>query len=194
MKRNLIGALLIFASMLICTPTMAALHIFLKFDGIDGDSTAQGHEKWIDVDTYRLSGFGSFGFFGPFFGDVSIGKHVDPATPKLFQDLATSTFISSATLDVVNDAPGPQPLFEYSFGGVTIDSQTFSGDAKGSDTESLSFRFSSAKLTDFPVDSNGHPLPPITGEWNGFNFPPIPDPSSYLLVCLVGLLVFARPF
>ena len=196
MKRNLIGALVVFSSLLVCTPTSAALHIFLKFDGIDGESTAQGHEKWIDVDSYSFNGSSFCCGFTSFFPGVNIGKHLDVATPKLFQDMATSAQIPSATLDVINDSPGPQPLFEYFFGGVTINSQNFTGDAKGSAVEAITFNFSTAKLTDFPIDSNGHPLPPVTGEWNGFsfNFEPVPEPSTYLFVCFGALFALVRRF
>ncbi len=192
MKRNLIGALLVLSSVLVCSPTSAALHIFLKFHGIDGESTAQGHERWIDVDSYHLSGFStSCCGFPPFF-TLDLKKHLDVATPKLFQDMATSAQIPSATLDVINDSPGPQPLFEYSFGGVTINSQEFTGDAKGSVVEAITFGFSTAKLTDFPIDSNGHPLPPVTGEWNGFNI--VPEPATYLFVCFGALFALVRRF
>src|SRR6476660_10477302 len=108
MKRILVSAIFVFVNLL-SIPLHAGEHIFLKFDGIDGESTATGHEKWIDVQSYSWGISSSFCCFGPFADDFSITKHTDSTTPILFQDLVTNKTISSAIVDVFSDSSGPQP-------------------------------------------------------------------------------------
>jgi type VI secretion system secreted protein Hcp len=192
MKRISVCAMFVFVS-LFAAQSRAGLHIFLKFDGIDGESTAQGHEKWIDVQSYTWGVSNSF-CCGAFSQDFSVTKHTDSTTPVLFQDLITNKLVSTATIDAFSDSNGPQPKFQFSFKDVSLSSLNFNGDTKGSASETLSFTFSKVTLSDFPLDSSGHFLPPITTRWDRFFSNPVPEPHTWMFLGLGALLILGRHF
>jgi len=193
MKRILIRAIFVFVSLL-SIPSHAGEHIFLKFDGINGESTAKGHENWIDVQSYGWGLSGSC-CFGPFFDDFSITKRTDSTSPILFQDLVTNKTISSATVDLFSDSGGPQPKFQFSFSDIVFTSFNFVGDATTSASETLRFSFSKVTLSDFQLDSDGHFLPPITTTWDrSFISNPVPEASTWMFMALCALLMLVRRF
>ncbi len=57
---------------------MAAVDYFLKLDGIDGDATAQGHEKWLEVESF------SWGMTNTGAHDASSGAGAGKAVPSDF--------------------------------------------------------------------------------------------------------------
>lgn len=128
-----------------------SMEIFLKIDGVDGESQAKGHESEIDVFSYSLGasnpssvGTGSGSGAGKVdISSISIQKQVDFASPKLFQKCCEGKHFDSATL-TVREAGGDSPL-EYlvvKMKQVFVDSVSWggaSGGGKPSESVSLSF-------------------------------------------------------
>jgi type VI secretion system secreted protein Hcp len=93
---------------------MSNVNAFLKIDGIDGESTESGHDKWIEVlshshgiiqptsSTRSSSGGASTG--SSEHGDFTITKSVDLASPKLFEAASTGKHFSKATIDFMRQA------------------------------------------------------------------------------------------
>ena len=87
-----------------------AIDAFLKIDGIDGESTDQAHQAWIEVLSWSwgvsqpgqrmTTGTGLVNTGKPSFQVFTIGKRIDKASPKLFLGCATGKHIASASLDV----------------------------------------------------------------------------------------------
>lgn len=108
MKNNPINR---FSSTLaLIAPTMAlmATHadaaLYIKFDGIDGESTSVDHKDWIIVesmswgaDAVRSAGGGAGKVS---FKDFTITHRIDKASPKLFLACATGQHIPKVTLSV----------------------------------------------------------------------------------------------
>jgi type VI secretion system secreted protein Hcp len=108
MKNNPINR---FSSTLaLIAPTMAlmATHAdaaaYIKFDGVDGESTSVDHKDWIIIesmswgaDAVRSSGGGAGKVS---FKDFTITHRIDKASPKLFLACATGQHIPKVTLSV----------------------------------------------------------------------------------------------
>jgi type VI secretion system secreted protein Hcp len=90
--------------------------VFLKLDGIEGESTDSRHAKEIDVSAWSLgvtnsgSAGGGGGTGRPAFTDLAVTKLVDRATPLLMLAVATGRHLRSAKLTLTSG--GPHPL-EY---------------------------------------------------------------------------------
>jgi type VI secretion system secreted protein Hcp len=87
-----------------------AYNLYLKIDGIDGESTSQGHENEIDLFSFSWgvsnipSAAGANGVAAgaavskPKLSDLSVTKLSDKATPQLFSACLTGKHIKSAIL------------------------------------------------------------------------------------------------
>ncbi|MEP6648891.1 MAG: type VI secretion system tube protein Hcp [Lapillicoccus sp.] len=92
--------------------------VFLKLDGIEGESKDSRHAKEIDVNAWSFgvsntggSHSGGGGGAGrATFTDIAVTKVLDKATPALMLAVATGRHIRTGRLTVTSD--GPHPL-EY---------------------------------------------------------------------------------
>lgn len=84
-----------------------AVDLFLKIDGIEGESQKKGHEKEIDIISFNFgaSQHGSFHTGGAGGGagkaeirDISITKEVDRSSPKLFSACASGKHIKEVII------------------------------------------------------------------------------------------------
>jgi type VI secretion system secreted protein Hcp len=90
--------------------------MFLKIDGVPGESTTPGHEDEIEVLSWSwgmsnsgtLGGGGSAGAVS--FEDISITKEVDKATPLLMQKCASGQHVFQVFLYV---APAGSPMDNF---------------------------------------------------------------------------------
>jgi type VI secretion system secreted protein Hcp len=85
-----------------------ATNYYLRVPGIPGDSTVQAHVNDIDVQSFSWGVTASS--TRATFGDVTITKYVDPASPLLMKATANGQTFSSVTLFA--EKPGSTP-FEY---------------------------------------------------------------------------------
>ncbi len=78
-------------------PIGNAAAIYVKFDGIDGESTDENHDKWIEVLSWshdrgavdRSDNIGSSGMDGVASTSIVLTKELDKASPKLAEMLST---------------------------------------------------------------------------------------------------------
>lgn len=101
--------------------------IFLKIDGIEGESKDSKHDKWIDVLTFKHGSIQSVqtgspdaagrGIFEPF-----VFKHlVDKATPKLQEACMKGSHIKSAEVHFCRAIAGKQEVvYKVKFEGLKI--------------------------------------------------------------------------
>ena len=94
----------------------AADDVFLKLDGIAGESTSKGHEKEISLLSYSQSftnpaTAGGAGTGKVNCGDVRVTKLVDRSSPDLIAHVATGKHISKAVITFRK--AGEQPLEYY---------------------------------------------------------------------------------
>jgi type VI secretion system secreted protein Hcp len=163
----LVATLAIFTS-LSAVPALAAVNIFLKLDGIDGDSQDAQHLKEIVV-LAMADGFALPQVAGPagtkagkiVCNGVSVEKLLDRASVKLLQAVFTGQSIANGKLS-----------FSKPFGSSTVDFYTIQfsnfvvtsiqqSSATETPTEAITLMPSAFTFTYTPQKSDGSPDTPI---------------------------------
>jgi type VI secretion system secreted protein Hcp len=153
-----------------------SVEIFLKIDGVPGESKAKGHEKEIEVFSFSngasnpssvASGGGS-GAGKVDLSSLSIQKQVDQASAKLFLQCCIGKHFDKATL-TIREASGDEPLeyWVYEMKQVFIDSVSWGGaSGGGKPSESVSMSFESIKITYWSQNEKGAKDQKAEGGWD----------------------------
>jgi type VI secretion system secreted protein Hcp len=174
----------------------AAVDIFGKFTGVEGESVSQDHPKWINVDAYSW-GASNSGSIGPGtgqgsgkvdFADFSFTKLVDKSSPVLLLALAKGTHFDEALFDVVRTGGDPVNFLQYAFTDVLMTSYSI-GSGGDIPTESWSFTFGKVQMTYRPQDAKGNLGSPVTFSWDVAKnaAAAVPEPSTWAML-VAGLL------
>ena len=145
-----------------------ACDMFLKIQGIDGDSTDTAHEKWIEVSSYShalsqapggaLSAQGVHTGGRADHADFSILHRLDSASPALALHCCNGKHIPETELQLCR-AMGEKTLFmKYTFKDVIIASVSPSGTADSEDPipmEEITFRYGAIQWEYTPTDPTG---------------------------------------
>ena len=125
--------------------------IYMNYDGIEGEITAAGHEKWIELTNFTwgeargLTGGqgGSTRESGTVsISDVVITKMADCASPKLFIAGATGTVDKVVKIDFVRTAKGEEQVYmQYTLTGTGVSSYSIAGGGEDRPIESMSLNF-----------------------------------------------------
>lgn len=91
---------IIIATILILTSQVLAADKYIKFDGVDGGSTAQDHLNWSDLisfsTVYSQENLSSC--------NIVVNKVPDKATPKMLEKLFVGEIFSTVEIDFVDDS------------------------------------------------------------------------------------------
>jgi type VI secretion system secreted protein Hcp len=141
--------------------------MFLKLDGIAGESTANKHPKEIEVESYSwgLSSTGAASTGAARAGSASaatidqfvISKRVDSASPHLFRAALTGTRLKSATFVVVRAGAG-KAASEYiriTLEDVSVVSIKSGGTQNAAPLEQVAFNFRKASYSYSPAKPDG---------------------------------------
>jgi type VI secretion system secreted protein Hcp len=93
--------------------------IFLRIDGIPGESTEDGHADWIDVITYSHH------------ADFSVVKAIDKASPKLAVAVCDGTHIPEIVVGVCRAGGDKLKYMEYKMRNATVSSVRTVGSVEG---------------------------------------------------------------
>jgi type VI secretion system secreted protein Hcp len=159
------------------TADAAAVDYFLKIDGVEGESTDEGHKGEIEVLSWswgvsnsgaRAIGSGA-GAGKANFQDISITKFLDKASPQLFLATASGKHYPTATLMAAADADrdGKQDYYVIKLTDVIVSSFQQSG-ASGGDkpTESISLNFAKIEIEYMPQKPDGSLDAPVKAGWD----------------------------
>jgi len=142
--RGLFTTGVVATTLLLGTSTFAAVDMFLKIPGIDGESTDEKHKNEIDVLAWSWGGSAGQGQGknATCIQDLSFTKYIDAATPGLIMNTVMGQVVPTATL-VVRKAGGVQ--LEYltlTMKNVTVSSYS-TGGSGGEDrlTENVTLHF-----------------------------------------------------
>lgn len=118
-----------------------AFDAFIKFEGIDGESSDHKHQGWIEVLSYSFgveqpnttsaSSHGSLSAERANFRPFTIVKALDKASSKLFVACASGEHLPSATFEMCRAGGDKQPFMEYKMTDVLITSVHPGGTGKG---------------------------------------------------------------
>ena len=153
-----------------------AADLFLKLDGIDGESQKDGHVNEIEIFSFSNGasnpssvgmGTGS-GAAKVELSSISFQKQTDKASPKLFLKCCDGTHIATGKL-TCREAGGTSPVeyFTYDLEECFIDSVSWGGSSGGGKpSESVSMSFKKVVVTYYPQNPDGSKGDKMVGGWD----------------------------
>jgi type VI secretion system secreted protein Hcp len=153
-----------------------ALDVFLKIDGIKGESTDTQHREEIDVASFSwglsrqstTSAGGGAGAGKATFQDLHVVMNVSLASPQLFLACAVGRHIETAVL-TCRKAGGShqQDFLKYALSEVLVASYNTEGQTEDSvPVDEVSFKYSQVKVEYRPQKADSSMGAPITAGWN----------------------------
>ena len=149
--------------------------MFLKIDGIEGESRDHKHKNEIQLMSFTFgatqagsSGIGGGAGIGKAqFQDLHVTKYVDKATPKLLEALATGKHTAKVVL-VCRKAGGEQHEYlQWTLSEVLISSLQISGSgSEAIPSESLTMNFSKIEVEYKAQDEKGNLTGVVKAGWN----------------------------
>ena len=131
-----------------------AIDMFLKLDGINGESLDRNHKQWVDVLAWSwgMSNSGSTHVGGGAgagkanFQDLSYTSYLDASSTPLMKALATGDHLGSALLNV-RGAAGSAEFLKITMSEVLVTSLS-TGGSGGEDrlTQNVSLNFAKVKV------------------------------------------------
>jgi type VI secretion system secreted protein Hcp len=157
-----------------------AFDTFLKLTGIEGESTAKGMEKQIEVYSFSWgasnpstvgSGSGGHGAGKVSVSSLNIMKKSEKSSPKLFMACCRGDHIDEGvlTLRKATGEGGQKEFLTYKLSDVMVDSIQWSGSTGGDDTptESLSLSFAKIEISYQQQDTKGGAVgKPVDASWD----------------------------
>lgn len=137
--------------------------MFLKLDGIKGESLDDGHKDEIEIHSFAL---GANGDSSRRSGKVAIStihitKKIDKSSPTLFKAAATGKHIPEAQLSFTHRIGGKDVTYlRFDFQNVQIATVQDGASADEKPTESLSLNFGKVEMTYY--DAKGKPGPGVS--------------------------------
>lgn len=148
--------------------------IYIKVDGIDGNITAKGHEKWIEVSAF------SFGVSRnistkpgavsdrestkPSISEIEIIKNIDKTSPNFFSEACVGK-VKNVNIDVCQTGDTIAAYMQYSLTNVIVSSYsvniTSAADERLSPCEKIKLNFDKIEMKFTPYDEKHNPGSPI---------------------------------
>ena len=149
----------------------AAVDMFLKIEGVDGESKDKTHGKEIDILSLSWSGAlqsakasttgrGSLDVF-------AVTKSIDKATTKLVEALLTGQHIAEAKIVVRSAGGNPVEYLKYTLKDIMVSIYS-TGGSSGEDrpTESVSFSYGKVEVEYTELNPDGTPKQVIVQGWD----------------------------
>ncbi|MGH9263837.1 MAG: Hcp family type VI secretion system effector [Acidimicrobiales bacterium] len=155
-----------------------AVDMFLKLDGIDGESTDKGHKNEIEIESFSWGasnsgsaahGGGGGGAGKASFQDFSFTTRVSKASPRLFLACASGEHIKSALLTVRKAGGQQQDFLKVTMSGLLVSSYKAEG-ASGADAavpvDQVSLNFAKIQVAYAPQRPDGTLDREVTAGWD----------------------------
>jgi type VI secretion system secreted protein Hcp len=151
--------------------------MFLKVEGVDGESTDADHDKWIQVLSYShgvsqsatgISGTGGQTGGVADFQDLSIVKVLDTSTPDLNIKCAKGEHIPKIELEICLATGDKHTFMKYTIEDCVVTSVSPGGDSEGEvrPLETVTFAYDKLKWEYTPIDNTGAPGSTTDRTWN----------------------------
>jgi type VI secretion system secreted protein Hcp len=145
-------------------PARGATTMYLKAEGIKGESTDKVHKEWIEVLSFSTgvtqSGSAHAGG-GAGAGKATVQpfvvtKLVDASSPQFFLSACNGKHLKEVVLEVVRAGETQQPILKYTLNDVIVSSvQTNATSGQDRPTEQISFDYAKISMTVFGSDAKG---------------------------------------
>jgi type VI secretion system secreted protein Hcp len=154
-----------------------AVDMYLKIDGIDGESTDDKHQKWIEVHSYShgvsqpVSGASATGgrtAGRADFQNLAVSKTLDNATPDLNIKCAKGEHIPKIELELCLATGDKHTFMKYTLENCIITSVTPGGSTSDETRplETVTFAYGMIKWEYTPIDHTGTPGSATARTWN----------------------------
>ena len=150
--------------------------MFLKIDGIQGESTDASHRDEINIVSYTwgesqtvVSSGGGGGTAGRVtMQDFHFVMRVNKASPKLLLACASGAHIRNAILTVRRAGAGAPEFLKWTFTDVTVISYQTAGNVPTGDplTDQVNLRFAKIEVEYRPVRPDGSLDAPVKAGWD----------------------------
>lgn len=134
-----------------------AVDMFLKIEGVEGESQSRGHEKWIEIESFswgatnsggQAHGAGGGGGAGKVsMHDISFVHAYDKASPKLLESCCQGRHIKSAILSVRKAGSEQHDYLIYKLTDLLVSSLQVGGTSNEAPAEQVSLNFSKFEIT-----------------------------------------------
>lgn len=151
------------------------LALFLKIDGIKGESTDVKHKDEIDIESFSwgvshpgtIATGGGAGTSRPVFPDVTFVARQSVASPALFLACAQGKHIATAVLTARRQGKVGLDYYTITFSDIVITAFHEVGSEGADDvSESISFNYEKIKLEYHRQNATGALAAPVTAGWN----------------------------
>lgn len=130
-----------------------AIDMFLKVDGVSGESNDSNHKNWTDIHSFSwgatqpgnmdVGGGGGAGKVN--FKDLSVVALVDKSTPAILKYCASGKHVNSVEVSICKAGGSQVEYSRITLTDVLVTSVGFTGTA-GNDTLGVTFTFQAAKV------------------------------------------------
>jgi type VI secretion system secreted protein Hcp len=152
-----------------------AVDMFLKLDGVDGESLDKTHAKEIDILNWSWGGHqtgsghtgGGSGTGKVLVQDLSVTKYVDKSSTVLFKKMCSGDPITKGKLVIRKAGGSPLEYIKISMENVLVSSISMSG-ASGEDrlTEHVVLHFSKVNYEYVPQKADGSADASVLMDWH----------------------------
>ncbi len=155
-----------------------AVDMFLKIEGIDGESTDDKHPKWIEILSYShgvaqpVSGASRTGGRTggrADFQDFTISKTLDSATPDLNMYCCNGKHIPKIEVELCLATEDKHTFMKYVMDDVIVSSVSPGGSAESSESkplEEVTFAYGKICWEYTPIDQAGNPGAAVDRTWD----------------------------
>lgn len=153
--------------------------MYLKLEGIDGESTDEKHEKWIAIESFThnvnqpvsaASGTGGRTGGRADFGDFVFTKTIDAATPDLYVHCSNGKHIPKVEIEFCLATEDKHTFMKYTLEDVIVSSVTPAGSRSDADgakpAEQVSLAYGKIEWEYTPIDDTGRPGASIRRGWD----------------------------
>lgn len=148
---------------------------YIKFDGVDGESLAKGHEKWSDLfsfsQTVHKSGAGQTGAARRrgtvLLDDIRCSKLLDKSSPKIAEAVCLGKVFPKVEIQVKTSTTnsGRETYYKYELKDVMVTSYEVSGGDQDKPMENFSLNFEEIKVTYTEMDEKGNKKGDVAYGW-----------------------------
>ena len=150
----------------------AAVDMFLKIEGVEGESKDKAHGKEIDIlslswSTAMQSSRAGGGTGKASVEELSVTKYIDKATPKLFESLVTGKHIAEAKIVVRSAGGNPVEYLKYTLKDIMVSSYSTGGSSEEDrPTENVSFSYGKVEVEYTELNPDRTPKQVIVQGWD----------------------------
>lgn len=155
-----------------------AVDMFLKIEGIDGESSDDGHQKWIEIMSFShgvsqpvsgASGTGGRTGGRADFQDFTITKTIDNSTPDLNMHCCNGKHIPKIEIELCLATEDKHKFMKYEMENVVVSSISPGGTSDSNQAkplETVSFAYGKIKWEYTPIDAKGGAGAAVDRTWS----------------------------